>query len=494
MNEEIAREIEKEINKSYTANFSIIVERTAIEKPYYKPNITDYWNCKKQEGDWTLYEVKNITPVKNITYLPYTEEWEVEWHKYVVYGHKKPVYKNSHLIGFLCDGEKNFTYIKKERVKFFIDAKHPKVNNIFNQTNLTLTANRRDNNLFYMLRDFEKNVFIPFRENTLGEYGKNDSKILAMPEKGKNMYAMQWLRGENGEVMKALQEILDKIKQDDIIAELNGNRGIDATVDNICNQLLQKYRAKKDEYIEKSRYISNGMYKSCGALVVAKMREWYVEEIENRIKKAAVDMKNRIKNEINKKLKGKIDFNEVESARSNMPDINLDDIPVQFGVTMQLENSSLQWKEKIGFSIDQSPDYFNPNKQLFISNTCLFGPSGLPLLPSPITPWIITTNAWYIHVEGTFSKFEITDTVGKMRPSILFGGTDFSYIREAGENGENKPVVDPVTGEIIGWNTPISFSIDTINIGITPPGFFGDKNPSSYPIERDGWVIENGQK
>ena len=142
-----------------------------------------------------------------------------------------------------------------------------------------------------------------------------------------------------------------------------------------------------------------------------------------------------------------------------------------------------QWNEQVGFSIDQEPDYFNTEEassttyNFLIQNICLFGPSGLPLLPTPVTPWIITVNCWYIHVEGQFTRFEVIDTVGEMQPNTLFGNTDYSYVRQ------QYKVEDPCSGKRIGDNNPITFIIDTVNVAVVPPGFVGDINPSSYTTE-----------
>ncbi|MCD6572983.1 MAG: hypothetical protein J7K95_02680, partial [Thermoplasmata archaeon] len=120
-------------------------------------------------------------------------------------------------------------------------------------------------------------------------------------------------------------------------------------------------------------------------------------------------------------------------------------------------------------------------------NKCLFGPTGLPILPTPVTPWVITINAWYIEIQGSFSRFEIIDTIGEMNPDMLFGESDQAYVREY------QMVRDPTHHlEKIGYTTPISFVLKTGNIAIVPPSFIGDINPTSYPEEKEGTGLGGG--
>ncbi len=191
---------------------------------------------------------------------------------------------------------------------------------------------------------------------------------------------------------------------------------------------------------------------------------------------------------------------EREDAKKKAAESGLDaySLPsLQFGLTMPLKmdikTEDIKWEEQIGFAINQEPDYFtyknlnsNSPYRFKVKNICLFGPTGLPILPTPITPWVITVNAWYIEIQGQFAKFEVTDTIGEMMPDLLFGNKETSFVRGYMENNLIAVYDDLCSGHKIGVNMPIDFEIKTINIAITPPGFVGDINPTSYPYEENG--------
>jgi len=100
--------------------------------------------------------------------------------------------------------------------------------------------------------------------------------------------------------------------------------------------------------------------------------------------------------------------------------------------------------------------------------------------------------AWYIEIQGSFSRFEIIDAIGEMHPDMLFGESDQAYVRE-GLFNKKLPVTDTCNGEVIGYNLPISFTIKTGNIAVVPPSFVGDINPTSYPVEKEGIPIKGGE-
>ncbi len=500
LNSTLKKKIEEMIDDSYHVQFNIGVKREVIVSPHYI-NKSDYWDCRKG-GDttWSVSYANSSKYVKKgdvIARFPYTEEWEVEYEQWHKYGHRTPIYdENGTLIGYSCKGEKEFRYITKEKITFTVYASYPNdVKDAFNQTDVTLSYPRHDNNLFYISRDFVTD-FIRFRENIIDTYGKDDSKNVKLPnDNGKNKYAMGWLRGINGEVGKALEEILDSIKRDNITARVGKDfkkKNANQNIDDLTTQLLKKYEAKMSKYMDTGRYMENGKYKSCGARVVAKMREWYVNKIHEYLKNASSNMKKNITKEISNKLKGRIKMDDFENAKNKLEGIDAGNLPhIQFGLTFSLKNSALNWNEEIGFSVDQQPNYFKPSKpgdtyKFLERNICVFGPTGLPILPTPITPWVITINAWYIHIEGQFSKFEIVDTIGEMHPSILFGETDQAYVRK------EWPVEDPCNNQQIGKTTSIQFIIKTVNVAITPPGFVGDINPMSYPEEKEGTPLGGG--
>jgi hypothetical protein len=98
----------------------------------------------------------------------------------------------------------------------------------------------------------------------------------------------------------------------------------------------------------------------------------------------------------------------------------------------------------------------------------IFGPTGLPVLPS-MNPWLIQTNAWKIEIQGKINKFEVFDGDDETHPNPIFGHEAQVYVRE------EMPVEDSVTKLPIGDNLPIKFSFTTGTFIAVPPGkYIGD--------------------
>jgi len=491
LNKTLIQQIENEIKGSYTAIFKIKVDREEVESPHYEPFKSSYWDCRKGgDNEWHLCNATNLSSVVSkgdaITEFPYQEEWLLEWHQNHIYGHRTPIYdENGSFIGYSCEEKKEFTYVKKEKVRIIIYATYPNVIDAFNPTEVMLGQMKHDENLFQTSKNFSTK-FIDIRKNIFNNTWKN--KPIE-----ENWSGMDWLRGINGEVATALKEIFNEMKKIKANVKDIKNKSANQIIDESINQLLQKIEQNKTRYLKEDFYKNGSKYKSCGARVVARMREWYVNRIEEILREAIENAKKKIDENIDNELKKHgVKMDELNKAKDKLEGVDADNLPaIQFGLTLSLINSSLNWDEKIGFSIDQVPNYFKPSKStdtytFLEKNICLFGPTGLPILPTPVTPWVITINAWYIEIQGSFSKFKVVDAVGEMNPNMLFGETDQAYVRECNQRGFELSITDPYNNQVIGWNLPISFTIKTGNIAIVPPSFVGDINPTSYPIEYDG--------
>lgn len=74
------------------------------------------------------------------------------------------------------------------------------------------------------------------------------------------------------------------------------------------------------------------------------------------------------------------------------------------------------WNESVTLVVNQEPDYLyavNNDvelRTLGIRSFNIFGPTGLPVLPS-MNLWLVQTNAWKIEVQGKMNKFELIDAV-----------------------------------------------------------------------------------
>ena len=118
-------------------------------------------------------------------------------------------------------------------------------------------------------------------------------------------------------------------------------------------------------------------------------------------------------------------------------------------------------------NIDGKDEYF-----LGIRNNCLLGSSGLPILPiSPTTPWLITLNIWLVQIRGDFAQFSLSDTSDETVFHPLFCYEPLEFVRK-------NEVIRADDGTILGWNTRLSYAIDTISCAIVPSGgcMVGDTN------------------
>jgi hypothetical protein len=153
-----------------------------------------------------------------------------------------------------------------------------------------------------------------------------------------------------------------------------------------------------------------------------------------------------------------------------------DSFSIPFGISMDLsslpDSSGTPWNESIQLSIHQKPAYLSPfyqqeyegKKEYFLGvrNICTLGPTGLPILPiTPTTPWIISLNIWVISIRGSYAEFTLADGNDETIPHPLFGHNTQTMIRK------NKDIYDE-HGNLIGLNTRISFSLDTLSFSLVP--------------------------
>ena len=504
---EVNEALGKIINETYRAEYEITAEPEEI-KIYWKeaPPEGGGW-IEEKVTDWKRIDdapvTANLEVGDVIPQFPHVEKWKILWereHKYIkiIYG------ENGTIIDII-----RATAVERKEVtlKIELNAKNypSDVNDVFNITNVNLKQLRTDYNLFNATKDFVI-YFVGIRENIFNDVNEegdsfyhfnsstNISINISKEYKKPHPYAMGWLYGINGEVAEALKEIFEEIKKDNITAipdEKYKERDYEETITNHISQLKQKFAEKMEEYINDSRYRNGDKYISCGARVVAKMRKWYVETIWNILNDASSELENELEENVKDAL-NKTDYstdlldkrNEIKDDAEDMG-FDLGSLSLQFGLSMPINiHGKTEW---IGFSINQEPKYFDykdlSTADLYrfkVKNECLFGPTGLPILPTPITPWVITINVWYIEIQGSFSKFEVADTVGEMLPNVLFGDVETKYARM------EKEIKDEIcSGDYIGTTSPIKFSFSTINVAITPPGFVGDINPTSYPKEEN---------
>ena len=517
VNDNVRTLILENVSRIYSSSFSTSMEKEKISE-YYSPSMSmGEWRRVSSEN-WDLVNSAPQTHViqKNElpSSLPYSEVWKLEWKSEEMWQHYEIIgYEDDEPIYEWVDYPVTHFYTEKVTFTLNVFDYDEDINDIFHSQPHDFP---HDDNLEHLLHKYINDNFTKIRDEYTDIYkdkGKGESGLYdtvtwknntAWDEK--QGYEISWLLRKDGEVVKALQEIIELIEADgDIYSDISGFSSIKqmaSTLDDMEKEremLLQKFRENKPKYVKKNYYMENGMYKSAGAKVILKMREWFVEQIEKSLTQSK---KNEIKKEIDSRLKdckADFDYNSYESNKKKYEGSISQIGTIQFGQKMKLIGD---WVENVSLAISATPDYFGAigknlfgksyenvskeeNWQFNVKNICLFGPTGLPILPpTPLTPWIVTINSWYIHVDGHWGEFRVLDGNDETLADPLFGHKGQMYRRLF------SPVVDNVSykhPQIIGECRRLDFGFDTMSLGIVPPGKLpiGDL----YPINLAGAPI-----
>ncbi|HEC77045.1 MAG TPA: hypothetical protein ENI33_07305 [Thermoplasmatales archaeon] len=513
INETVLNEIVDRVYETYKSSFETKVKRKIVKEFYSNLINTAQWRFKSGNS-WDLTQSKPLQSFINKdeipSSLPYYENWSLNWKRNETWEHYEIVRieNNTPIYEWV---EYNVNHWVKENVTFIIYAhNYPDVKNVFHEKIFNSSSQKvcKDDNLEHLLRSYINSKFIPYRNTLIDislDIGKGEEGIYNQVTWKNNTalndtkgYNISWLIGENGEVVKALKEIVKLIGNDkDIysnISYFSSNKKIVSTIDDIERErilLLKKFRENRERYINREYYMEGGKYKSAGAKVIAEMREWFVNEIEKCLNKSIKDELENIVNKELKKYDADFEYKDYERNKikyeGNISKIN----SVHFGREMKLIKPH-EWEENVTIAINSNPHYFGAvgenlmgekyediareeNWYFNIKNICIFGPTGLPVLPpTPATPWIATLNLWYIHVEGSWGVFKIVDSNDETVPDAFFGHTGQIYCRKSAI------VEDKVCyGEEIGRCKCLEFGFDTMSVGIVPSGKLpiGDLSP-----------------
>lgn len=505
VNENILRYIMENVSTIYSSSFSTVIEREKINE-YYSPSLSkegwrrispENWDLVASNPQASILQKNELPP-----FLPYSEVWKLEWKSNEIWQHYEIVRYE--------DGEPVYewvnytvTHFYEERVTFTLNAfgYDKDIKDIFHHKDVFKSPPHslsHDDNLEHLLQKYVNDNFTKIRNEFIdvskdegkGENGSYDvvtwKNNTAWNEK--YGYEISWLLGKDGEVIKALQEVIELIEADNEIysniSVFSGDGQIASTLDDIEKErkwLLQKFKSNKPKYLRKDYYMEGGCYKSAGAKVIAKIREWFVNKIEKSLSKS---QKGKVEEEIDNQLKkygANFDYESYENNKKKYESSISQIGTIGFGGQMKLIGD---WEENISLAISTTPDYFGAvGKNLFgksyddvareekwrfnVKNICLFGPTGLPVLPpTAVTPWIVTINSWYIHVDGHWSEFKVLDSNDEAIADPLFGHKGQMYSRR------QSYVFDDVChdGVEIGNCTTLNFNFDTMTLGIVPPG------------------------
>jgi len=231
---------------------------------------------------------------------------------------------------------------------------------------------------------------------------------------------------------------------------------------------VELLKTAKEAFIDKlkpyAKQLEDRSYITASSKAVACCEYWFMQEVMSRINKSVESMVNSIMDKLNYKLE------DETSALDVLTNSIGEQLVVPLSIPLWLDNG---WGEKVTIAVTHQPHYLDPFKEfeyngkknyhLGIRNTCLFGSTGVPILPpTTVTPWIVTLNTWLIEVKGYFAEFKVLDTNGETLFSPIFGHKPLTYIRK-------EDIVRDEDGVILGYNKPLFFEFTTVAFSVVPP-------------------------
>jgi len=304
------------------------------------------------------------------------------------------------------------------------------------------------------------------------------------------------------EAWQALEDILEEIKKIELDPSITIENYPDPNsfMEAAKADLLKKYDEKINGFENILDYLEPGtsLFISAGKKAVYFVREWYVGKVRSDIENYYSNVQNMVDGYMDDALDGSgasaDDVHDVLNGEAMNSLKNQFVIPMGYDITLTNE-----WTESIRIAVDQNPDYLKPNEvttatanetkgneerfyALKLRNTCIFGPTGVPVLPpTPVTPWIFTFNVWKIDVKGEYKEFKVVDTTDETHFNPLFGHEAQIYTRkhEAIKDGSLT----------IGENTRLTFAFSTVATAFVPPYQFMVGDTDGIMIEEtNGWT------
>lgn len=244
------------------------------------------------------------------------------------------------------------------------------------------------------------------------------------------------------------------------------------------DNLETQYNEQRSDYLRFSEYHPGNEFLCAGKKAIYCVREWYVNLVKNTTEKVFSELSTQIMEGMAAAIPDDAGFcsQNITETIEDTSEALQNQFTIPFGYDMTLTrynhtNISL-WNETVHLAIDQQPNYLDPfhitqgdGEELWtlkLRNRCIFGPTGLPLLPpSPVTPWLLTLNLWVIDVEGEYVQLKIIDTSDETIFNPLIGHEPQTYVREM--------KIVSVSNTTLGTNTRVSFKFTTLAFGIVPP-------------------------
>jgi len=350
-----------------------------------------------------------------------------------------------------------------------------------------------DSNLVTTIPAYHQDIYEPIKQDlfTSEEEIYVQSAVFESPP--------SWVYDEASEALLQVYDSVSRITIDEDINAVNYPNP-DLLLSLAFQDIIDQFESNKTFFEQKNQYYTNGEFDCTASKVLFAIRKWYVDLIHQQLYDLYDQTQSYVEDAITDALND-AGISEKEPFDESMDESIVSSLnrqlSIPFSVEMHLQKKETSlinsWNETLLLSIDHTPSYFScfskesyEGKEeyfLGIQNTCILGPTGLPLLPiTPATPWLVSLNTWFIQIRGSIAEFSIRDHNDETVFHPLFCYEPQEYVRK-------NEIIRANDGTILGSNTRLSFSVDTVTCSIVPSwGFMvGDKKGGLY--EQDGRSI-----
>ncbi len=244
------------------------------------------------------------------------------------------------------------------------------------------------------------------------------------------------------------------------------------------DDLLTQYDSQLADFLDYPSYHPGFLFSSVGKKAVYCAREWYVATVRNTTLAVFAAIFEELNQSFAEAIPSYAGFTKenITEAIKDVSDGIRNQFVIPFGYPMNLTRYDEQhvalWNETVRLAVDHSPHYLDPFETigsgeeelwaLKIRNRCVFGPTGLPLLPpSPVTPWLLTMNLWVLDVQGEYRRMKIIDTSDETIFNPVLGHEPQTYVREL--------KIITYKNYTLGENTRLCFNFTTVAFSFVPP-------------------------
>jgi len=298
----------------------------------------------------------------------------------------------------------------------------------------------------------------------------------------------------------ALTEILSTLTKDTANLSINASEYSNPVgiLKQAADEYITLFLSKTDQYLDRPRYQEGSLFYSAGMKTVYESREWFIGTMQSLFESVASSLADELLAVLDEQIPTEVGCtaqNLTETLDETVDAIR-NQFTIPFGLNMTLTRTDgegiILWNETVRLAVDQQPNYLDPFQPtmdhgeelwtLKLRNRCLFGPTGMPLLPpTPVTPWLLTLNLWVLDVEGEYTHFEIIDTSDETIFNPLLGHEAQTYIREAR--------IITAGNVTLGENTRLFFRFSTMTFGLVPAWgmMVGDLQPNWYDDHTPGF-------